>query len=73
MRKKMRDAKSTVDLFERIDAIPIRELERIRAKAHLARTEYVAEALARLAAGVKKRVRSRIVRPLKRVLGAAGA
>ena len=73
MRKNMRETRSTVDLFERIHAMPMSELERIRAKAHLARAEYVVDALARLAAGVKNRVRSGIVRPLKRVLGAVGA
>lgn len=72
MEKKLRDT-SAVDLYERLDAMPMSEIERIRAKAHLARAEYVAEASARLAAGVRKRVRSWIVRPLERLLDAVGA
>lgn len=73
MPKKLRKTGSAVDLYERLDAMPMSEFERIRAKAHLARAEFVSEAVARLVAGVKKQVRSRTVRPLKRVLGAVGA
>jgi len=73
MRSNPWETRSAVDLYERLDAMHMSELERLRAKAHLARAEYVSEAVARLAAGVKKRVRSWLVRPLKRVLGAMGA
>jgi hypothetical protein len=73
MREKPRKPRSAVDLYERLGAIPISEVERIRAKAHLARAEHIAEIFARAVAGVKRLARFWIVRPLKRVLGAACA
>lgn len=73
MSEKLRKSRPAVDLYERLGAIPISEVERIRAKAHLARAEHVAEILVRAVGGVKKLARSWIVRPLKRVLGAACA
>jgi len=73
MREKLRETEATVDIYERLDAMPMSLTERARAKAELARAEYVVEIFARAARKVKRLVRSRIVRPLKRVLGTAGA
>jgi hypothetical protein len=71
MREKLPEAKLALDLYERLDAMSMSDIERLRAKAQLERAEYVTDVMARAAGGVKKLVRVGIVRPIKRALAAA--
>jgi hypothetical protein len=68
MREKLPEAKLALDLYERLDAMSMSDIERLRAKAALERAEHVADVIARAAGGVKKLVRAGIVRPIKRAL-----
>lgn len=63
--------KPVIDFYARLDAIPMRELDRVHAKAQLERTEFVAELIARVANAVQRLVRARILRPICRAFGAA--
>lgn len=66
MKEDLREVKLPVDFDARLDGIPMSEIERLRAKAHLARAEAQAELIARAAKGVMKLLRLLIVHPLKR-------
>jgi hypothetical protein len=63
--------KPVIDFYARLDAIPMRELDRLHAKAQLERTEYVAELIVRGTSAVRRLVRARILRPICRAFGAA--
>jgi hypothetical protein len=71
MPEKRNANKSVIDFYARLDAIPMRELDRLHAKAQLERTEYVAELTVRIADAVGRLVRARILRPICRAFGAA--
>lgn len=71
MRKVLQENKTTVNLHERLDTIPMDEFARLRAKAHLARAEFVAELIDRAARALRDMYRAGILRPIKRVFGAA--
>jgi hypothetical protein len=71
MPEKRNANKSVIDFYARLDAIPMRELDRLHAKAQLERTEYVAELTVRIADAVGRLVRARILRPICRTFGAA--
>jgi hypothetical protein len=66
MKEELREIKLPVDLETRPDGIPMSEIGRLRAQAHLARADSQAELVARAARGVMKLLRLLIVRPLKR-------
>lgn len=66
MKEELREIKLPVDFESRLDGIPMSEIDRLRAKAHLARAEAQAELIARAARGVMKLLRLVIVHPLKR-------
>lgn len=68
MREKLPEPKLVVDIYERLDAMSMSDIERLRAKAALERAEYVADLVVRAAEGVKKLARAGIVRPIKRAL-----
>jgi hypothetical protein len=63
--------KPVIDFYARLDAIPMRELDRLHAKAQLERTEYVAELTVRVANAVRRLLRVRILRPICRAFGAS--
>ena len=63
----MKSSKELAFLFKRLDEVRITEPDRIRAKAHLARAEAVADALADAGAALGRLYRKLIVRPLRRV------
>jgi hypothetical protein len=65
MKEELREIKLPVDFESRLDGMPMSEIGRLRAKAHLARAEAQAELIARAARGVMKLLRLVIVRPLK--------
>lgn len=66
MREDPRETRVEVDLYERLDAMPMSELERVRAKARLARAEHVAELVVRAAGAASKLVRAVFLRPIRR-------
>jgi hypothetical protein len=68
MRENLPEAKLAIDLYERLDAMSMSDIERLRAKAALERAEYLADVMARAVEGVKKLVSAGIVRPIKRAL-----
>lgn len=70
MKEKLPEPNLAVDPYGRLDAMLMSDIERLRAKAALARAEYLADLMARAAEGVKKLVRAGIgiVRPIKRTL-----
>jgi hypothetical protein len=68
MREARKRTRSAVDLYERLDRIPMSELDRLRAKAQLARAEKVAELTASAWIAARQLVRALIVRPVRRAL-----
>jgi hypothetical protein len=68
MNEKLPEPRLAVDLFERLDAMSMSEVERLRAKAALARAEHLADVMACAAGSVKKLVRAVITGPIKRAL-----
>lgn len=68
MRENPPESKLAFDLYERLDAMSMSDIERLRAKAALERAEYIADLMARAAEAVKKLVRAGIVRPIRRAL-----
>lgn len=64
------EKESILNLYERLDATSMDEFARVRAKADLARAEFVVELVARAASALGDLVRARIVRPIRRVLRA---
>ena len=70
-----KDSKTNQDLDffnARIDALQIGSYERIRAKAQLARTEAVADALVAIARGVRGLLKTLVFRPLRRFTASLG-
>lgn len=63
MRKDLSEARVAVDLYARLDALPVNDVERVRAKMQLARAEHVADLIARAIEAVRRFLRVRIVRP----------
>lgn len=68
MSEKLPEPNLAVDPYGRVDAVLMSDIERLRAKAALARAEHLADLMARAAEGLKKLVRAGIVRPIKRAL-----
>jgi len=68
MRENLPEPKLAIDLYERLDAMSMSDIERLHANAALERAEYVADLMARAAEGVKKLVRAGRDRPIKRAL-----
>lgn len=66
MRKTDLRDKSTVNLYERLNAVSMDERERAYAKAQLARAEYVAELVDRATGAFGRLMHGWIVRPLGR-------
>jgi nitric oxide reductase activation protein len=54
-------------LLKRLDEVRMTESDRIRAKAHLARAEAVADAVAGVGPALRRLYRRLVVRPLRRV------
>lgn len=68
MRETSKPNRSAVDLHARLDAMPVSELARVRAKAQLERAEYVAELVARAVSAARALLREAIVRPIRLAL-----
>lgn len=69
------DSKTNQDLAffnARIDSLQISNYERIRAKAQLARTEAVADAIVAIGRGVHRLVKTLVFRPLRRFTASLG-
>ena len=56
----------------RIDELQFNSYERIRAKAQLARTEAVADAIVALARSVHRLLKTLVIRPLRRLTASLG-
>ena len=70
-----KDSKSNQDLAffnARIDELQISSYERIRAKAQLARTEAVADAIVAIGRGVHALLKTLVFRPLQRFTASLG-
>lgn len=70
-----KDSKTNRDLDffnTRIDELQISSYERIRAKAQLARTEAVADAIVAIGRGVHGLLKTLVVRPLRRFTASLG-
>ena len=65
MRKAMRQDRSSVDLYKRLDAVTMDERARLHAKAQLARAEYVTELIDRAASAFGRLTRTWIVQPIR--------
>ena len=59
-------------LNRRLDEVQMSEVERIRAKAQLARTEAIADAIFAIARGAKRLLKNQVLRPLRRVTASFG-
>lgn len=71
MGKALQVKKSANQFHERLDAMPKGDLERMHAKARLARAEFNAQLIARAVRVLRNLVRMRILRPIKRAFGTA--
>lgn len=69
MRKAEQQGRSSVNLYERLDAVSMDEHARLHAKAQLARAEYVTELMDRAASAVGRMMRVWIVQPMGRWFG----
>lgn len=59
-------------LFSRLDEVRMSERERMRAKAHLARAEAVADFLAAGGRAIARLFEKRIVRPIRKIATSVG-
>ena len=68
-----RNTKSEMEfLYRRLDEVRMSELDRMRAKAQLARTEAVADFLAAGGKAVSRLVRKLVIRPIRRFAASVG-
>jgi len=63
---------STAVIHARLDAMRISGYERLQAKAHLARAEAIAEALAQIGGSIARVARTLVIRPLRRLTASFG-
>jgi len=59
-------------LNARLDAIQMADYERIRAKAQLARAEAMADLIAAIGRGLRRLLRTLVVRPIRRLTASLG-
>ena len=59
-------------LNARLDAIQLADYERIRAKAQLARAEAMADLIAAIGRGLRRLLRTLVVRPIRRLTASLG-
>ena len=68
-----RKANDKLDFLNaRLDAVRMADYERIRAKAQLARAEAMADLIAAIGRGLRRLLRTLVVRPIRRLTASLG-